>query len=450
MKRRTLLVIICTLVAFAPAFAQNEEAPAKKEMKTGWTLSALPSVSYSSDMGFQYGAFGEVYNYGDGSTYPDPLHLIKWEVSHFTKGRTRFFLAYDSKYLIPNMRLNCSATYITDPLYYFYGFNGNAQSYLPELDANNGLAYYNMNRNMLRLLLDFQGKITPNLSWAGGISFWRFNMGSFNGEKYGYDPNVTLYNYYKKAGIIKEGEADGGSRLELKAGFVYDSRDVENASNRGIWSELYLSGSPDIAKDGFNYLKLNAHFRHYLTIPINIKAGKPVFAYHLAYQGTIAGETPFYMQQNITTLVLKQMVSEGIGSSNTIRGLMANRVIADGYAWGNFELRVKLVRFQLFKQYFYIATNPFFDCGIITQPYRLDEMAGKTLLDGRAFGSKAQLTDLSKEFIKTAGIGLKIAWNENFIVSVEGAKNFNKGLSSPNADGDGSKTWISIGMNYCF
>ena len=73
----------------------------EKEMKTGWSFGVLPCATYSVDNGLQYGAFGDVYYYGDGATYPDPLHKISWEASHFTKGRTRLYLAYDSKYLIP-------------------------------------------------------------------------------------------------------------------------------------------------------------------------------------------------------------------------------------------------------------------------------------------------------------------------------------------------------------
>ena len=48
----------------------------------------------------------------------------------------------------------------------------------------------------------------------------------------------------------------------------------------------------------------------------------------------------------------------------------------------------------------------------------------------------------TSEFVKTAGIGLKLAWNQNFIISVEGAHNFNKGLGDP--------FWLSIGVNYAF
>ena len=93
----------------------------------GWSFGVLPTATYSIDNGFQAGAFGDVYYYGDGSTYPDPLHKISWEASYFTKSqRQRYYLAYDSKYLIPGMRINASLTYVRDPLYSFWGFNGPA------------------------------------------------------------------------------------------------------------------------------------------------------------------------------------------------------------------------------------------------------------------------------------------------------------------------------------
>lgn len=91
------------------------------EKKTGWEFGVLPCLTYSSDMGFQYGVFGDFYYYGDGSTYPNYRDKISYEASHFTKGLTRLYLAYDSKVLIPKVRTTLSFTYIDDPLYNFWG-----------------------------------------------------------------------------------------------------------------------------------------------------------------------------------------------------------------------------------------------------------------------------------------------------------------------------------------
>ena len=69
--RKFLFTLISLLAAGVMLCAQEE-----KEMKTGWSFGVLPTATYSVDNGFQAGAFGDVYYYGDGGTYPDPLHKI--------------------------------------------------------------------------------------------------------------------------------------------------------------------------------------------------------------------------------------------------------------------------------------------------------------------------------------------------------------------------------------
>ena len=453
--KKFIASLLCLTAVFS-AMAQEKE---EKEMKTGWSLSLLPTATFSADNGFQAGAFGDVYYYGDGNTYPDPLHKISWEASYFTKSkRMRLYLAYDSKYLIPGMRINASVTYMNDPLYSFWGFNGPASLVnLPEnyntywSNKTTDINYFGMSRQMLRILANVQGRITDNLNWAAGINFWNWKLGQMNdkgykgadGETHYYDKTKTLYEDYQQLGLIRADEAAGGNALEINAGVVFDTRDIEAAPNRGIWAEAYLNGNLLQHK----YLKACAYFRHYLSIPIHIPAGDPVFAYRLAWQQTIAGETPLYMIQNIPLLVQRNMITEGYGSTGTIRGLRDNRILTEGMAWANLELRVKLVKFTLFNQYFYIAVNPFFDAGVITKPYRTAELDLASKAD---WISKTEnftfntLYDAGKvgDIVYSAGAGLKIAWNQNFIISAEFAKCFYKPLDAG--------LWIGIGVNYCF
>ena len=454
--KKFLSVVLLTAVV-CTAFAQEE----KKEVKTGWSFGLLPTATYSVDNGFQAGAFGDIYNYGDGTTYPDPLHKISWEVSYFTKSqRMRFYLAYDSKYLIPNMRINASATYVRDPLYSFWGLNGPASlsgmddpyALWTQKDPSSpysGINYYGMSRNMLRILANVQGRIVDHLNWAAGVNYWNWKLGDMkdtgykvkgSDEKHYYDPEKTLYRDYQRLGIITADEEHGGNVLELNAGLVFDTRDIEAAPNRGIWAEAYLNGNVL----AHQYLKACVYFRHYIDIPIHIKAGDPVFAYRLAWQQTIAGETPLYMIQNVPLLVQRNMISEGFGSSNTIRGLRENRILTEGFAWANMELRVKLVNFKLFNQFFYIAVNPFFDAGIITKAARAQAFEDAKKLNIYTYQPLEKLYDATKvgKVITSAGAGLKIAMNQNFIVSVELAKCLYKPLDAG--------MWLGIGINYQF
>ena len=71
--KKLLLIPLALLASASLLFAQEE-----KEVKTGWSMGILPCATYSADNGLQYGAFGDVYYYGDGATYPDPLHKISW------------------------------------------------------------------------------------------------------------------------------------------------------------------------------------------------------------------------------------------------------------------------------------------------------------------------------------------------------------------------------------
>ena len=439
--KKFILTTLSLLAAGSILFAQEE-----KEVKTGWSFGVLPCATYSADNGLQYGAFGDVYYYGDGSTYPDPLHKISWEASHFTKGKTRLYLGYDSKYLIPNMRVNASLTFVNDPMYNFWGFNGPASLSDYNLWANKkdftpGINYYGMSRKMYRGLVNIQGRLADNLNWAAGVNVWKWEMGDMRESEKNenrYSVENTLYRDYIAIGAIGEEEAKGGWATEMNVGLVYDSRDIEAAPNRGVWAEAYLNGDPFR-----KYLKACAYFRNYIDIPIHIPAGDPVFAYRLAWQQTLAGETPFYMIQNVPLLVQRNMISEGFGSSNTIRGIRENRILAEGFAWTNMELRVKLVSFKAANQFFYIAVNPFFDAGVITKPYRA-EAFGLSTSTPATYRPMNKIYDETKigDIVYSGGAGLKIAMNQNFIVSVEVAHCFYQPL---NAD-----LWIGIGINYQF
>ncbi len=433
------LLFILAVMPFAVSAQEGEEVPRPAEVKTGWNFGPLPAIGYNTDLGFQLGALCDIYYYGDGSVYPGYIHKFNIEASYYFKGSGVFHFFYDSKYLIPNVRFTSAVTYIPNPIMNFYGFNGAASPYNASLDKKDGIAFYSMKRNSLRVLADFQGNIKGPLNWAAGMAFWYYKIGNVSLKNYRENAGFSLYSLYRQYGVIGADEAAGGCHLELKAGLVVDTRDHEAAPSRGIWAELMAYGSPDMFQsEGFNYLKVAAHFRQYVPV----WEDRIVFAYHLAYQGTVAGSVPFYLQSNITTPYLRQVNSEGLGSVNTLRGMLYNRVVGDGVAWGNAEFRFRIVQFRLIKQQWYVALNPFFDAGMVVQPYRLDEMkAAETayVADGGEPGLIYSGRD--EKLHMSAGLGIKLVMNRNFIVSVEWAKPFDK------QDG---KSGINVGLNYIF
>lgn len=420
--KKIILAALAALLICPAAFAGDDE---KVE---GWNFGVLPCVSYNSDLGLQYGICADIFNYG--KIFPDYRQRMYVEASRYTGGQTLLHGQFDSRYLIPGIRTTFSASYQFDPMFLFYGLNG-LEAYDKTLDANKDTrtARYAYRRSMVRILADFQGQIVPHLNWVGGLSFWHYGIGDLQMKD--YDAESTLYYKMRDAGVFTASEADGGSRLEMKAGMVFDTRDNESAPNRGLWAEAYLNGSPDIFGDGYKYIRLAAHLRQY----VSLWPERMVFAYHLAYQGVIAGQAPFYNQQNISTLFLRQTCTDGLGGINTVRGLLAQRLVGDSYAWLNSELRIKLLSFRFIGQNWYVATNPLFDAGMVTRLYKGDELA--------AFYGRP-VSDLQKEALKlhcSAGAGLKLVMNENFIISAEWAKPFEK------TDGDSA---LYIALNYIF
>ena len=486
-----LAVSAILLISFnATAEPKKEKAEKKTEatttekkqtIKKGWNFAPFPSIGYNSDTGFQIGALCEIFDYGDGSTYPAYKHKFNIDLSWTTKDQVKLHFFYDSKYLIPKVRLTFAATYILAQMYPFMGFNGSASPYYQDLASGkkqmNRVAMYNIRRNSMRIMADFQGNITSNkFRWAAGISYWWYDIQDITLKKkgsYAYDSTFannylttqginspSLWQLYQRAGLIHANEAHGGHHLELKAGLVYDSREHEADPSRGIWAEVYAYGSPDIlngrGKDGYHYLKLAAHFRHYVPV----WEDKIVFAYHLAYQGKLAGNAPYYTLQNINTLYLRQIISDGLGSINTVRGVPYNSVIGDGYAWANIEMRFKLVSFRFIKQNFYLATNPFFDMGACVQPYRFEEM--KSVLNNNELSQAEKnliYTGQKEKLHMSAGIGLKLAMNRNFILSAEVAVPLNTkiytntDLNVPVSElkmKSSYKPGVNIGLNYIF
>lgn len=398
----------------------------KEKIKTGWNFGPLPAVSYNSDLGFQYGALCDVFYFGDGSTYPTYLHKFNVELSHYTKGETIAHIFYDSKYLLPGLRMTAALSYLESAMSPFYGFNGYASPLNTDLTKNS--SYYYMDRTMLRGIADVQGNLFDNLSWMAGLTFWNVTTGDVQLDK--YKGETSLYERYVENGLIDDNEISG-THIEFKGGLVYDTRDMEAAPTKGYCAEVVASLSPALFGDADAYGRIMASWRQFFPI----LKDNLVLGYRLNYQQTF-GNTPFYLQQTITPLYLRQIKNEGLGGKNSVRGILQNRILADGYAWANIEARIKIVRFSFINQNWYVALNPFLDMGIITEDRKFEEQSSK---DNELLGlySGEGYNDIHA----SAGMGLKLVMNHNFIISVEYGKPFDK------RDGKGS---LNIGTNYIF
>lgn len=438
-----IIIVICI---FSSVITYGEN-----KIKKGWSVTPFPSITYNSDQGLELGALLEFMDYGKGNIFPKYRHKLDIEGSWYTKGSMHFHTFYDSEYLIEGIRVTASASYKRSTMYQFMGFNGSASPWFNEFDANkySHIAMYSVNRSMTRAFVLFQGEIYKNLGWVAGVTYRHFKYLPISSKTYEEHKENTLYNKYIEAGIIEQEEANGGSHLEFKAGITYDSRDFEPSPEKGIRAEAYIFGSPRIFNK-YDYYKLSLHFNHYLSIVKH----RLIFAYHLGYQGTIGGNPPFYIQQAINTLYLKQVDSDGIGGRITVRGVLQNRLVGNGMVWANAEFRIRMFDFKFIKKEWSLSINPFIDAGTVIQQYRLDRMErfSKTIKGNANSSLKNKEGKTLKEWELiysnqderihfSAGAGLKLSMDRNFIISAEYAAPFSK------ADGPGG---LYIGLNYIF
>lgn len=418
MDKRFFFLLTALLLPFATVTAQEEH------VKTGWSCIPVPDVSYCTDIGWNFGAFGDLFYYGDGSAYPNFIHHIALAGARSTRGAWYLHGMFDSKSLIPGRRLAASLTYRDCTMNNFYGFNGLNTPYFPEMDLNAATrdAYYTDHRSVIRSAATVWNPLGDkgNLNWIGGVVLRRIGITDFTHDD--YDNRNTLYRDLKAAGLIHEDEAAGGASLEARLGVTYDSRDIELAPNKGIYAEAYLNGNADISHGRYHYGQLVAHFRHFVPIIF----GRLTFAYHLGLQHQLFGQMPWYNLSEISTLYYQYEEYEGLCSRYTIRGFHYNRIAAAGYAWGNFELRANILKFKLFNQQIDFIVNPFLDAGAITRRFRPDEHRRE---GGRMDGPELYRPDTGEWIHASAGIGGKIHVNTNFILSIEYGKAFNPQLA---------------------
>jgi len=354
-----------------------------------------------------------MFHYGDGTLYPDYLYSATISASAYTKGDRSFKAIFDSKHLIPGGRYSFGVLYSTNSIYPFYGFNGAAAPYFEQLSgiSEDGVGFYKMHRSLFRILGSYQNQFADSdWGWAGGFTWVDARVGAADNWKIKSD--YSLYSEYVDRGIIPANEADGGRHLEMKAGIFYDSRDNENSPTRGTSFEMFTYGSYGFSENTSSYLRFAVKLKQFLPL----YGEDLVLAYHLAYQGTVAGHTPFYLLPIIQSINLKQYNAEGLGGTRSLRRVLRNRVQGDGYAWSNIELRWTMAHFRLAHQNWRLVTNPFVDMGAVVQPYRLDvqKESGMDLLYS---GEKETLHG-------SAGIGLHLLMNRNINVGIEYARCF--------------------------
>jgi outer membrane protein assembly factor BamA len=432
----------------------------EKKVKTGWKFGgALPAVSFDSDLGFQYGALAEFFNYGNPSVFPDFLDHTYTEVSRYTKGSGIYRFMYESYHLIKGVHMTSDLSYLPDRASQFYGFNGYESVYNKDW-MDDKLAsppyrtrmFYRYQRNQFRFKNDFQGKLSgDHLKWSAGFALQNFSNSSVNTEKLNKGKKVKLptieeqpglFERYQDLGLISANEADGGWVNTIKGGIMWDSRDNKPNPMKGLWTEAGIEVAPKFIGNDWGFSRFYFIHRQYFTLIEKDLS----FVYRIGYQSTISGSVPFFYQSQVITSMLTGATSEGLGGASSLRGVMKNRVIGDGFVMGNLELRWKPVYFKFLKQECYLGLNAFYDFGRVTKNIKLPadlQTRFNTLYnsDGETESFSDYFKPGKEKLHQSAGISIMFAMNQNFVVAIDLGKALN--------DQDGN-IGFAFGLNYLF
>ena len=344
-------------------------------------------------------------------------------------------------------------------------------------------AFYKFKRDFFRVAGDIEGEIKNGWHWNVGIGVLGYMINScdikmLNGKRQYSIDSITgeptdrkalnpdagsLYQKYIDWGLINKDEEQGGWHPYIRGGITFDTRDRRQCPTKGIYSDIFFTYTAAFdaeygnqASAGFNHLQVNFNFRHYVSCYLD----KIIFAYRVGIQNTIAGKTPFYMNSYLNTLFIQRVLYEGLGGGNSLRGILRNRILANGVAYANIEFRFRVVNFDIGRQHFYIGLNPFFDIGTVTQAYNLNKIVynNKSLSleesiiqNNIAKGLTDNYTDYFGPKKDTylphcaVGIGLKVGMNENFVLSVDWAMPVNSNKYRLQDNGKVANFYVKMG-----
>ena len=446
---------ISSLIAASPP--DSTLVGKNEKRKFGWNFGGIPIVAYNSDIGFQFGAQGNLFDYGDSSYYPDFKRSIKVEASYFTKGTSAFQLMYDDKTSLPNgIRIFGDITYMRDRAIDFYGFNGAITVYNSEFASKNSddeqyisRMFYKQDRKMFKVVADLQQNINgSHFKWIAGLGIYDFATTKVDIDNINKNldddkklPVVeTLYEIYCKWGIISSDEKNGGLVTSLRAGISYDTRNIEANPTKGMWIEVMFNVAPAIfsASNNLNYGIFEITHRQYIPIVKN----HLTFDYRIAYEGTLFGEIPYFMQPLLLCSYNKALVFDGVGGAKSVRGILHDRIIGSHVVYGNVELRYRFFDFKILRQNFYLTFSPFMDYGGVVVQSKKDEIAlAKSQLqlpvcerednykyyykcvDGQEQQIEYQYDNyftnrLSDKLHVSYGVGIQLSMNQNFVLSL--------------------------------
>jgi len=392
----TPLLAACMLLLSGFAEAQSQQTSAGR-----WEIAGVPAVNYDSDEGFGYGAVAELYRYGPGTR--KYLYTIQPTVQLSTRGKQDISVFVDAPHILPDgWRFDLFAGSDKQIAAPFYGM-GNESRYDPVLDDAEGPNpyFYRFGRERRQLLANVQRQIgsLPVRALAGaGVSHVTLDLTP-------HDEGTTLLSQQ-----LNGQEPPASFSNHVRAGLIWDTRDVESAPTRGVWSEVLVQRFDGALGSDFDYSRWTVTDRRYFPI----RSNRTVFANRILLQG-VEGSAPLHDLFVIQTSFKQQ---EGLGGAKSVRGLPKNRYVGESLALWNAELRWRASEFEAMGKSFHLVLSGFVD-------------------SGRVWDGRMDIGEMLTDVHHGLGGGVRVGMGESFTVAVDVGRS-------------GGNTPMYVGLGYLY
>lgn len=390
------LVALATATLLAPRMVAAQQN-ASRAPATGWEFVGLPALNFATDEGLGYGVLLEAYNYGTG--VQPYKYTIQPTVFLTTRGRRDFVVFFDAPMLLPSPwrvdALVAREEHLATP---YYGV-GNSTPYDTLNEAEPNAYYYRYGKRQLRFATNLQRNLgaTPARMLVGaGFTDVRTDPTPF-------DSGSTLF-------LAQHGTPGPRGQLSfVRAGIIWDSRNHEIGPSSGTWADLLLQRTLGSLGGDYGFTRVTLTGRKYVPLTQRL-----VFAQRFLGQ-QVAGTVPVF---DIATVQTSFKQQEGLGGSNTVRGLPKNRFMGKGMIVSNSELRWRAIEFSVRRKPMYLVVSGFADVG-------------------RVWVEQINAGELLKHLHAGFGGGLRVGIGPSFVTA------FDVGRSS-------ESTQIYIGLGYSF
>jgi hypothetical protein len=390
--------------------------PPARPRRTGWRVQGLPLINFNSDEGVGYGARVLLVDSGDGTQKPY-RHSVMAQFFQTTRGVAAHRFVVDAPgFLESPWRLGLELALLNDRFSPYFGQGGAAvytrdfascedrealeqdPNVCPGNAAFRGLRYYSYEqRTFPSIAFNARRSLQGPFQLALG---YRFRLTQVN-PRYGVEDlgqaGASRLEEDARAGLLtgwdgSEGGAATFRTAEVMAGLLYDTRDNEPAPVRGMFHELAARGAMEATGSAYRYWGATANLRFYHPLFTD----RLVAALRLSAD-VMGGDVPFVLLSSFGGVEWRNGWG-GIGGVYTARGILKNRLQGKVKTLANGELRWKFLSAEPFDQRLDLTLVSFLDVGQVWTDLRFED-AGLARYSG--------------------GGGLRIAWEENFIVRLD-------------------------------